>query len=127
MKVQIIIAATLLLLIIVFGTSRFPVTAHAQTFLDLSDVPIDRLVLPLQALYQEPITTLDARDVKPPPLSQVKAQKDAPNVLTEMARPLPNSRKKIWSFCEVSGTTHLVHKRIDTFSMARPPNDLEQT
>jgi len=57
---------------------------QAQTDQDLEEVPIDRTVLPLKEPYQKPITTLDARDAKAPPVFQVKAPKDAPNVLVIM-------------------------------------------
>ena len=57
---------------------------QAQTFVDLESVPIDRTVLPLQAPYNKPITALDARDVKAPPIFQVKPPKDAPNVVIIM-------------------------------------------
>jgi arylsulfatase A-like enzyme len=56
-----------------------PQVALAQSYVDLTK--IDRSVLPLQAPAQKPITTLDARDATPPPLFQVKAPDDAPNVL----------------------------------------------
>jgi arylsulfatase len=49
--------------------------AQAQT------VPVDRTVLPISQPEYPPITTLDARDVKPPPFFQVKAPQGAPNVL----------------------------------------------
>jgi len=67
------------LLAVVFFITNLPLAAEAQTFVDLSD--IDRSVLPLQPPPQEPITTLDARDATLPPLFQVKAPEDAPNVL----------------------------------------------
>ena len=50
-------------------------SAMAQTYIDLEKVPIDRTVLPLKAPYQKPITTLDARNAKTPPIFEVKAPK----------------------------------------------------
>ena len=47
---------------------------------------LDRTVLPMKPPYAPPITTLDARDAKAPPRWQVKAPKDAPNVLIIMLR-----------------------------------------
>ncbi len=57
---------------------------YGQTFVDLDSMPIDRRVLPLQAPYNKPITTLDVRDVKAPPFFEVKAPQDAPNVVIVM-------------------------------------------
>lgn len=54
---------------------------QAQTEWNLNEVPIDRTALPLKAPYVKPVTTFDARDVKAPPVFQVKAPKDAPNVV----------------------------------------------
>ena len=45
------------------------------------EVPIDRTVLPIRQPVYPPVTELDARNVKPPPVFQVKAPDDAPNVL----------------------------------------------
>ena len=42
---------------------------------------VDRTELPLKAPWYPPITTLDARDAKAPPVFEVKAPKDAPNVV----------------------------------------------
>jgi arylsulfatase A-like enzyme len=53
----------------------FSTTAFTQT------VPLDRTALPIRQPEYPSITTLDARDVKPPPFFQVKAPDDAPNVL----------------------------------------------
>ena len=41
----------------------------------------DRTELPIKAPWYPPITTLDARDAKAPPVFAVKAPKDAPNVV----------------------------------------------
>ena len=45
------------------------------------EAPLDRTELPIKAPWTAPILTLDARDVKAPPVFQVKAPKDAPNVV----------------------------------------------
>jgi len=71
------IACLLAFLLLILG----PMPAQAQTFWNLDDVPIDRTVLPLQPPYERPITTRDARDVKAPPVFEVKAPKEAPNVV----------------------------------------------
>jgi len=42
---------------------------------------LDRTALPIKAPWYPPITELDARNVKPPPVFEVKAPKDAPNVV----------------------------------------------
>ena len=42
---------------------------------------LDRTELPVKAPYSPPITTLDARDAKAPPVFEVKAPKDAPNIV----------------------------------------------
>jgi arylsulfatase len=42
---------------------------------------VDRTELPIKAPWYPPITTLDARDAKAPPVFEVKAPKDAPNVV----------------------------------------------
>ncbi len=44
-------------------------------------LPTDRTVLPIPEPTFKPITTLDARDAKAPPRFEVKAPKDAPNVV----------------------------------------------
>ena len=46
-----------------------------------SDSEIDRTVLPIEPPYQEPITELDARNVKAPDRFEVKAPEGAPNVV----------------------------------------------
>ena len=71
------IACLLAFLLLILG----PMPAQAQTFWNLDDVPIDRTVLPLQPPYERPITTRDARDAKAPPVFEVKAPKEAPNVV----------------------------------------------
>ncbi|TWT67699.1 Arylsulfatase [Posidoniimonas polymericola] len=45
------------------------------------EVPVNRRDLPIAAPWQPPIHTLDARDAKAPPVFEVKAPKDAPNVM----------------------------------------------
>jgi arylsulfatase A-like enzyme len=42
---------------------------------------VDRTELPIKAPWYPPISTLDARDAKAPPIFAVKAPKDAPNVV----------------------------------------------
>lgn len=84
MKTRIGLVAVLVVLAAVFILGPAPVTIQAQTLMNLERIPIDRTVLPLHSPYQKPITTLDARDVKAPPLFEVKAPKDAPNVLIIM-------------------------------------------
>ena len=51
----------------------FPLTASAQT--------LDRTVLPIQEPKRPTYSELDARNVKAPPRFEVKAPKDAPNVV----------------------------------------------
>ena len=48
---------------------------------NLSDSEIDRTVLPIEPPYQEPITELDARNVKAPDRFEIKAPEGAPNVV----------------------------------------------
>lgn len=55
--------------------------SQAQTVVDLDSVPIDRAVLPLQTPRYKRIKELDARNAKAPPIFQVQAPKDAPNVV----------------------------------------------
>ena len=45
------------------------------------EAQVDRTELPVKAPWYPPITTLDARDAKAPPVFEVKAPKDAPNVV----------------------------------------------
>jgi arylsulfatase A-like enzyme len=71
------IVATVLM--VLFVMTMVPLNAMAQEFVDMST--IDRSVLPLQPPPQKTITTLDARDATPPPLFEVKAPENAPNVL----------------------------------------------
>jgi hypothetical protein len=68
MKLKLLATATLLT---TFGVS----VAVAQ------GVKIDRTTLPIQGPKHKAITTLDARDAKAPPRFEVKAPKDAPNVV----------------------------------------------
>src|SRR5210317_62506 len=52
-----------------------PMTAWAQ------QAELDRTVLPVKGPWYPPITTLDARDAKAPPVFEAKAPKGAPNVV----------------------------------------------
>jgi arylsulfatase len=52
-----------------------PVTTLAQ------EAQVDRTELPIKAPWYPPITTLDARDAKAPPVFEVKAPEGAPNVV----------------------------------------------
>lgn len=49
-----------------------------------NEVLVDRTELPIKAPWIKPILTLDARDAKAPPVFEVKAPKDAPNVVIIM-------------------------------------------
>ena len=42
---------------------------------------VDRTELPIKGPWYPPIKTLDARDAEAPPVFEVKAPKDAPNVV----------------------------------------------
>ncbi|MCJ7556666.1 MAG: arylsulfatase [Gammaproteobacteria bacterium] len=48
---------------------------------DTVQAGVDRTELPIKAPWYPPITTLDARDAKAPPIFAVTAPKDAPNVV----------------------------------------------
>jgi arylsulfatase A-like enzyme len=67
------IAAVLFLLLLAVLATSFALRAQEQ--------PMDRTVLPIAGPTYPPITTLDLRDAKAPPLFQVKAPQGAPNVL----------------------------------------------
>ena len=58
-----------------------PAKAAAAVDDDSAKDASDRTVLPLTAPYRKPITTFDVRDVKSPPVFQVRAPKGAPNVV----------------------------------------------
>jgi len=45
------------------------------------EAQVDRTVLPIKGPWYPPITTLDARDAKAPPVFEVEAPKQAPNVV----------------------------------------------
>jgi arylsulfatase A-like enzyme len=60
---------------VLFLVSAGPSVAQAQ------DLPMDRSVLPIKEPTYPPITVLDVRDAKAPPLFQVKAPQGAPNVI----------------------------------------------
>jgi len=49
-----------------------------------SEVLVNRTELPIRAPWIEPILTLDARDAKTPPVFEVKAPKEAPNIVIIM-------------------------------------------
>ena len=51
--------------------------AVAQADEASSAVAIDRMELPVKSPYEKPITTLDVRNAKAPPLFQLKAPQDA--------------------------------------------------
>jgi arylsulfatase A-like enzyme len=61
--------------VVLFLVSAGTSVAQAQ------DLPMDRTVLPIKEPTYPPITVLDLRDAKAPPLFQVKAPQGAPNVL----------------------------------------------
>src|SRR5580704_11891013 len=67
------IAAVLFLLLLAVLATSSALRAQEQ--------PMDRTVLPIAGPTYPPITTLDLRDAKAPPLFQVKAPQGAPNVL----------------------------------------------
>ena len=58
----------------------FLVLASASV-VQAQDQPMDRTVLPIKETAYPPITVLDVRDAKAPPLFQVKAPEGAPNVI----------------------------------------------
>jgi len=60
---------------VLFLVSAGPSVAQAQ------DLSMDRTVLPIKEPTYPPITVLDVRDAKAPPLFQVKAPQGAPNVI----------------------------------------------
>jgi arylsulfatase len=64
-----------------FRRAAFALGAGAIVSLPTGAQDVDRTVLPIQPPWRPPVTTLDARDVKAPPVFQVKAPKDAPNVV----------------------------------------------
>jgi arylsulfatase len=48
------------------------------------EAQVDRTELPIKGPWYPPITTLDARDAKAPPIFEVKLPKGAPNVVVSM-------------------------------------------
>ncbi len=67
------------LIIFIFGlflTALCPLAADETV-----QAGVDRTELPIKAPWYPPITTLDARDAKAPPIFAVTAPKDAPNVV----------------------------------------------
>jgi arylsulfatase A-like enzyme len=63
------------LFVVLLLGSASPSVAQTQ------DLPMDRSVLPIKEPTYPPITVLDVRDAKAPPLFQVKAPPGAPNVI----------------------------------------------
>jgi arylsulfatase len=57
------------------------VTSLGTAVVMAQEAQIDRTELPVKGPWYPPITTLDARDAKAPPVFEVKAPKDAPNVV----------------------------------------------
>ena len=53
----------------------------ATPFVMAQEAQVDRTELPLKGPWYPPITTLDARDAKAPPVFEVKAPQGAPNVV----------------------------------------------
>ena len=64
------------LITLLFFALLLPVTAWAAP-----QAGVDRTELPVKGPWYPPITTLDARDAKAPPVFEVTAPKDAPNVV----------------------------------------------
>ena len=80
MRLRNLLTHTAALLIWSAGTT----TGFAQDAQDDKAAPAalsDRTELPIKAPWYPPITTLDARDATPPPVFEVKAPKDAPNIV----------------------------------------------
>ena len=73
MKTQILWTLSLCMLV---GSGMAATDISAQ-----ETAQVDRTELPLKGPWYPPITTLDARDAKAPPVFEVKAPKDAPNVV----------------------------------------------
>ena len=71
MKFRITIAGSVGLLV---ATSLASINAQEKP-------QVDRTELPVKGPWYPPITTLDARDAKAPPVFEVKAPKGAPNVV----------------------------------------------
>ena len=72
--------------VVLFLVSVGPSVAQTQ------DRPMDRTVLPIKEPTYPPITVLDVRDAKAPPLFQVKAPQGAPNVYIYYA-----DRKRVYA------------------------------
>ena len=71
---KILLKSTRLICVIILAM-LLPVAAWAQK------AEVDRTELPVKGPWYPPITTLDARDAKAPPVFEVTAPKDAPNVV----------------------------------------------
>jgi arylsulfatase len=59
----------------------FIATGILMSAASAQEAQVDRTELPLKGPWYPPITTLDARDAKAPPVFEVKAPKEAPNVV----------------------------------------------
>jgi hypothetical protein len=66
---------TLTFTVVLLIALGIPLTGLAQ------EAQVDRTELPIKGPWYPPITTLDARDAKAPPFFEVRAPKDAPNVV----------------------------------------------
>lgn len=66
---------------LLLGASLLFLATHPTSIQAQEKPEVDRTVLPLKGPWYPPITTLDARDAKAPPVFEVRAPKDAPNVL----------------------------------------------
>ena len=72
MRTRELFAVTLALLVYSLNTAVVMAQEKAQ---------VDRTELPVKGPWYPPITTLDARDAKAPPVFEVEAPKGAPNVV----------------------------------------------
>ena len=57
------------------------IVINATGRVEAQEVPLDRTVLPIPEPKYPPLRELDARNATPPPRFEVKAPRDAPNVL----------------------------------------------
>ncbi len=73
-----VVCVALLIMSLVVVTD--PTASAASKAADSAPM-IDRTALPIKPPYEKPITTLDARDAKAPPLFRVTAPEKAPNVV----------------------------------------------
>jgi len=72
MNAKLILALSITFLLVSWSAQQAAVAQEAQ---------VDRTELPVKGPWYPPITTLDARDAKAPPVFEVRAPKDAPNVV----------------------------------------------